>query len=164
MPARLVNVCCCTCILCCVVLRSVTWCHPLQGHRCAVVFLNCSSCHHSRKHSHTTRLLTSLLALFCCVTLLVHQGHCRVVDTPELQQLLALLEVYGPVLEPEGVDELLVQVRLQLLVHLWCSTWTCSCVQWRCTGVCWSLRVWTSCWCRCGWKNGCMRYAWCVHT
>jgi hypothetical protein len=41
----------------------------------------------------------------------VLQGHCRVVDLPELQQLLALLEVYGPVLEPEGVDELLVQVR-----------------------------------------------------
>jgi hypothetical protein len=41
------------------------------------------------------------------------QGHCRVVDLPELQQLLALLEVYGPVLEPEGVDELLVQVRGQ---------------------------------------------------
>jgi hypothetical protein len=38
------------------------------------------------------------------------QGHCRVVDLPELQKLLSLLEVYGPVLEPEGVDELLVQV------------------------------------------------------
>ncbi|WIA16061.1 hypothetical protein OEZ85_012788 [Tetradesmus obliquus] len=41
------------------------------------------------------------------------QGHCRVVDLPELQQLLALLEAYGPqVLEPEGVDELLVQCHV----------------------------------------------------
>lgn len=45
--------------------------------------------------------------------LMLLQGHCRVVDLPELQQLLALLEAYGPqVLEPEGVDELLVQVGL----------------------------------------------------
>ncbi|KAF6266072.1 hypothetical protein COO60DRAFT_641802 [Scenedesmus sp. NREL 46B-D3] len=37
------------------------------------------------------------------------QGHCRAVGPPEMQQLLALLEVFGPVLEPEGVDELLAQ-------------------------------------------------------
>jgi hypothetical protein len=52
-------------------------------------------------------LAATCFAALCCIV----QGHCRVVDLPELQQLLALLEVYGPVLEPEGVDELLVQVR-----------------------------------------------------
>jgi hypothetical protein len=85
--------------------------------------------------------------------------------------------VLHSVLEPEGVDELLVQVRRQFgapsqiaarprLRHcfcmylsrtLWASlcpaqrSFVCWCVPW----CVWSLRGWTSRWCRCGAKPLC---------